>query len=206
MTTSSLLGVPVAITGGAHGIGKAIADQFTRAGARVAIGDLDVAAAEDVARSLGGDAIGMVLDVTDRDAFAGFLDAAGEHHGPLGVLVNNAGIDWIGPFHEEPDEVTRREVEVNMIGTIIGSRLALQRMLPRRAGTYRQRRVRRRARPAPGQRFLRRDETRHRRAHRVAAARIQAHRSPLLAHPTGPGRNSDARRPGPTAAPSRRHS
>jgi short-subunit dehydrogenase len=50
------------------------------------------------------------------------------------VLVNNAGIDWIGPFHEEPDEVTRREVDVNLMGTLIGTRLALQRMLPRDRG------------------------------------------------------------------------
>jgi short-subunit dehydrogenase len=49
-------------------------------------------------------------------------------------MVNNAGIDWIGPFHEEPDEVTRREIDVNLFGTTTGSKLALQRMLPRRSG------------------------------------------------------------------------
>ena len=53
---------------------------------------------------------------------------------PLDVMVNNAGIDWIGPFHEEPDEVSRREIEVNLFGAITGSRLAVQRMLPRGRG------------------------------------------------------------------------
>jgi short-subunit dehydrogenase len=72
--------------------------------------------------------------VSDREAFAAFLDSAEEAHGPLAIMVNNAGIDWIGPFHEEPDEVSRREVEVNLMGAILGSRMALQRMLPRRAG------------------------------------------------------------------------
>jgi NAD(P)-dependent dehydrogenase (short-subunit alcohol dehydrogenase family) len=134
MTTTRLAGLPVAITGGGHGIGKAIVGEFARAGARVAVGDLDAGAAEAVAGSLGGDALGLALDVAERDSFAAFLAAAEEHHGELGVLVNNAGVDWIGPFHEEPDEVTRREVDVNLVGTIIGTRLALQRMLPRGRG------------------------------------------------------------------------
>jgi NAD(P)-dependent dehydrogenase (short-subunit alcohol dehydrogenase family) len=130
----SLAGVSAAVTGGGHGIGKAIALRLAGAGARVAIGDVDLAAAEDVAGEIGDAAFAMPLDISDRDAFARFLDAAEERHGPLEVMVNNAGIDWIGPFHEEPDEVTRREIDVNLFGTTIGSKLALQRMLPRRSG------------------------------------------------------------------------
>ena len=124
----------VAVTGAGHGIGKAIAERFASAGARVAVGDIDAAAAETVAASLGDGALGVALDVTGRDAFDAFLTAAEERHGELDVLVNNAGVDWIGPFHEEPDEVTRREVDVNLMGTITGTRLALRRMLPRRRG------------------------------------------------------------------------
>ena len=93
----ALAGLSVAVTGGGNGIGRAIAESFARAGAKVAIGDVDGDAAEAVAASLGPDAFGVQLDVTDRDAFARFLDSAEELNGPLDVMVNNAGIDWIGP-------------------------------------------------------------------------------------------------------------
>ena len=124
----------MAVTGGANGIGRAIAERFARAGALVAIGDIDADAAARAAAPFGDRACGLALDVTDSAAFASFLDAAEQRHGALGVLVNNAGVDWIGPFHEEPDEVSRREVEINLLGTVYGTRLALQRMLPRGRG------------------------------------------------------------------------
>jgi short-subunit dehydrogenase len=129
-----LAGASAAVTGGGHGIGRAIAVRLAGAGARVAVGDRDLPAAEEVAREIGDGAFAVELDIADRDSFAAFLDAAEERHGPLDIMVNNAGIDWIGPFHEEPDAVTRREIEVNLFGTTIGSKLALARMLPRRKG------------------------------------------------------------------------
>jgi NAD(P)-dependent dehydrogenase (short-subunit alcohol dehydrogenase family) len=130
----SVVGACAAVTGGANGIGRAIALHLARAGARVAIGDVDLAAAEVVAREAGSEAFAVALDVTDRDQFAAFLDAAEQRHGPLRLMVNNAGVDWVGPFHEEPDEVTRREIAVNLYGTTLGSKLALERMLPRASG------------------------------------------------------------------------
>jgi NAD(P)-dependent dehydrogenase (short-subunit alcohol dehydrogenase family) len=131
---NSLHGKACAVTGGANGIGRAIASALAAAGARVAIGDIDEAAARREAESIGGGAIGLALDVSDEVSFTSFLDAAAKEHGPLDLLVNNAGVDWMGAFHEMPPDVTRREVAVNLIGPMNGSRLALQRMLPRRTG------------------------------------------------------------------------
>ncbi|MGV9818916.1 SDR family NAD(P)-dependent oxidoreductase [Nocardia xishanensis] len=129
-----LNGASVAVTGGAGGIGRAIAAHFVSAGARVTIGDLDREAAQRVADELGSSAVGVALDVSDEASFAAFLDSAEAASGPLDVLINNAGVDWMGQFAAEPHAVSRRQVSVNLMGPIIGSRLALQRMLPRRRG------------------------------------------------------------------------
>jgi short-subunit dehydrogenase len=131
---TSVTGASAAVTGAGAGIGRAIALRLAGAGARVAVGDLDLSAAEAVAAEIGENAFAMELDIADPEGFRAFLDAAEERHGPLAVMINNAGIDWIGPFHEEPDEVTRREIDVNLYGTTVGSKLAVSRMLPRRRG------------------------------------------------------------------------
>ncbi len=129
-----LAGTPAAITGAGAGIGRAIAHRLAAAGAHVAVGDIDGAAAARVAAEIGPTASAMALDVAEPQQFAAFLDGAEQRHGPLGVMVNNAGVDWVGPFDQEPDEVTRREIAVNLYGTALGSKLALERMLPRRHG------------------------------------------------------------------------
>lgn len=100
----------------------------------MAIGDLDEAGAQTLAAGLAGPALGAALDVSDPESFRAFLDRAEEAHGPLTVMVNNAGVDWVGPFHDEPDDVSQRELAINLLGPILGSRLALQRMLPRGHG------------------------------------------------------------------------
>ncbi len=130
----SLSGKVVAITGAARGIGKATATALVRKGCKVAIGDLDVAVAEETAKELGGGTIALPLDVTDRASFGSFLDEAEKQLGPLDVLVNNAGIMPVGPFVEESESSTRLQVEINLLGVIAGTQLALQRMRPRNTG------------------------------------------------------------------------
>jgi NAD(P)-dependent dehydrogenase (short-subunit alcohol dehydrogenase family) len=130
----TLAGKVVAITGGARGIGRATAAALVRKGAKVAIGDLDVALAEQTAGELGPNVVALPLDVTDRASFAAFLDETERRLGPLDVLVNNAGIMLLGPFSEESDGATERQVAINLSGVITGSKLALARFRPRRTG------------------------------------------------------------------------
>jgi NADP-dependent 3-hydroxy acid dehydrogenase YdfG len=129
-----LAGQTAAVTGAARGIGRATAEAFLRRGMRVAIGDLDLAAAQKTAQELGPSAVALALDVTDRESFAAFLDGAEEQLGPLDVLVNNAGIMQIGRFIDEDDLTARRMVDINIHGVIFGMKLALDRMITRDRG------------------------------------------------------------------------
>ena len=130
----SLTGTVVAITGGARGIGRATAHALIAQGARVAIGDIDQALAGQTAEELGHGTIGLPLDVTDRASFDGFLTEVESQVGPLEVLINNAGIMPVGPFLAETDATAARMIDINLTGVIFGSKLALERFLPRNRG------------------------------------------------------------------------
>ena len=130
----SLQGKVVAITGGARGIGRATAEALVGKGAKVAIGDLDRALAEQTAEEIGAGTLALELDVTDRDSFEGFLDQVEERLGSLDVLINNAGIMPIGPFVEESDRTTQMMVDINVHGVLYGMKLALPRMQRRNSG------------------------------------------------------------------------
>jgi NADP-dependent 3-hydroxy acid dehydrogenase YdfG len=130
----SLAGQVVAITGGARGIGRATAAALIAQGARVAIGDIDASLAARTAGELGSGTLGLPLDVTDRTSFAEFLDEVENRLGPLDILINNAGIMPIGPFLDETDAIASRLIDINLHGVIYGSKLALERFLPRGRG------------------------------------------------------------------------
>jgi NAD(P)-dependent dehydrogenase (short-subunit alcohol dehydrogenase family) len=129
-----LSGKVVAITGGARGIGKATATALVRKGCRVAIGDLDLELAEQTASGLGGGSIALPLDVTDRASFAKFLDETERQLGPVDAVVNNAGIMPVTPFVEEGEDSVRRQIDINLIGVITGTQLAIERLRPRGSG------------------------------------------------------------------------
>src|SRR5215218_4657335 len=86
-TPRSLSGKVAVVTGGARGIGQALARALAREGVVVAIGDLDTSAAEAAAAELANGSIGLGLDVTDRPRFSAFLDEVERRLGPIDILV-----------------------------------------------------------------------------------------------------------------------
>lgn len=131
MKSASVSGKVVAITGGARGIGLAIATVLHGLGAKVAIGDIDEPALKEAGRPF---KLGHALDVTDRQSFTEFLDAVEHQLGPVDVLVNNAGLIAVGSAVDESDAITKRLLDVNVYGVILGTKLGTQRMLPRGRG------------------------------------------------------------------------
>jgi NAD(P)-dependent dehydrogenase (short-subunit alcohol dehydrogenase family) len=130
-------GKTIAITGAARGIGYATAKALLARGARVVIGDRDVALQESAVADLTklGPVSGYPLDVTDRESFATFLDKARtDGGGHIDVLINNAGVMPIGPFLDQSEQAIRSSIEVNLYGVIAGCQLALPDMIARRRG------------------------------------------------------------------------
>lgn len=113
-----LAGKVLAVTGGARGIGEATAKALAKAGARVAVGDLDADLAAASAQAYGG--LALPLDVTSRDSFAGFLDKVEAEFGRLDGLVNNAGIMVIGRHLDVPLEAQLKQIDINLRGVILG--------------------------------------------------------------------------------------
>jgi NAD(P)-dependent dehydrogenase (short-subunit alcohol dehydrogenase family) len=128
----SLEGRTAVVTGGAQGIGRAIATRFAEAGANVLIGDLNKtgaeAAAETIAREFGHQAIGVELDVTSGVSVAAAADRAVRELGGLDIWVNNAGIYPSTPLLELTDQDWDMVLDVNLRGTFIGAREAGRRM------------------------------------------------------------------------------
>ena len=130
----TLIGGVAAITGAARGIGRATAQALVAEGMKVAIGDVDVAEAEQTAAALGGDTIALPLDVTRRESIREFLDTVEQRLGPLDVLVNNAGIMPVTPLPDESGESIARQLDLNLRAVIHGTQEAMRRMVPRRTG------------------------------------------------------------------------
>jgi NADP-dependent 3-hydroxy acid dehydrogenase YdfG len=129
-----LTGQVAAITGGARGIGRAMAEAFIREGMRVAIGDLDVKLAEQTAQELGSGTVAFELDVTNRESVDAFVAGVEEKLGPIDVYVNNAGIMQLGRFLDEDDKTAHRMVDINIHGVIYGSKAVLPGMVERNRG------------------------------------------------------------------------
>lgn len=129
-------GKVVAITGGARGIGLAMAQAFHAKGAKVALADLD--GAEEAAKAFGG--IGMKVDVTKEAEIGAFLDKAEAELGPIAVYVSNAGIlrsdqpSWDAAGAD--DKAWHDSFEVNVMGAVRGARQVWPRMKAQGGGIF----------------------------------------------------------------------
>ncbi|MFC9877552.1 SDR family oxidoreductase [Nocardia salmonicida] len=129
----SVVGKVVVVTGGARGIGRAVASALVDAGSVVAIGDIDATTVARTGTEIAA-TVALHLDVTDPASFATFLAEVEKTCGPVDVLINNAGIMPVGRFTEESDEITRRILDINVYGVALGTKLVLPSMLARGRG------------------------------------------------------------------------
>ncbi len=133
MNQMDLQGRVAAITGGARGIGLAIAERMAASGGRVALWDIDLAEAERQAARLGGVAAGV--DVTDLGSFEAALAAAEAALGPIDILVANAGITGPNaPVESYPVDAWRQVIEIDLTGVFLCCRAVLPGMRARDYG------------------------------------------------------------------------
>ena len=128
----SLEGRSAIVTGGGSGIGQAIAERFSRAGARVALLDVtDASSTVEAIHANGGEAIALVCDVTRQRAVDDAFAQVVQRWGALDVLVNSAGISHIGTAADTSEEDFDRVYEVNVKGVYNCLRAGVRTMIGR---------------------------------------------------------------------------
>ncbi|MDQ3328843.1 MAG: L-iditol 2-dehydrogenase [Chloroflexota bacterium] len=132
-----LEGKVAVVTGGAQGMGRAIALRFAQEGASVLIADLGLEAAQRTASEIaasGGQAVGMMADVRDQEQVRAVIDAAVAQYSGLDILVNNAGVGRILPFLETTEQDWNFMFDVNCKGLLWCSQAAARVMIEQGRG------------------------------------------------------------------------
>lgn len=122
------------VTGGASGIGRALAREMAARGTRVCIADIDGEAAERTAEACGANATSVRLDVRDADAVRQAVEAFAGHHGRLDYVFNNAGFGIAGECDDIRLEAWRNIIDVNLYGVLHGVLAAYPIMLKQGSG------------------------------------------------------------------------
>ncbi len=126
------------ITGGGNGIGRSTTNLFVREGAKVAIADLDLDAANRVAdelNSIGCTAIAVQLNVTDDESCNAAVDAVASTFGRLDILVNSAGVGSFTAIDRDYEERWQSVIDVNLKGTVLMARHAADQMKEQGSGS-----------------------------------------------------------------------
>ena len=126
---TNLSGKAAIVTGGAMGIGYAIAARLAEAGAKVLVADKDATAAEAAAAKIGGDAIAIAADVSDEAAVKEMLAKAIETFGGVDIFVNNAGIYPTKMVLDSSKEDFEKVIHVNLMGAFLCAREAAKQMI-----------------------------------------------------------------------------
>jgi len=133
-----LKGAVVLVTGASSGIGEATAVAFARRGARLELGARRLEKLNAVAarcRKAGSPVVNVrLLDVGQKASARVFIGAALREHEQIDVLVNNAGVGWVGRVHEMPEEEVDELIATNLKGVVNATQAALPSMLERRQG------------------------------------------------------------------------
>ena len=135
MPQTDLNGQVAIVTGGAQGIGLAVATKLADAGASLALWDIDAGLAAEAAAKLAGNAIGLGADVTSEASITAALQETGSRLGPVSVLVNSAGI--AGPNATVAGYSTedwRRVIDINLTGTFLVNKALVPGMVERGYG------------------------------------------------------------------------
>ena len=128
-------GKVVVITGGAGGIGAALAWKFGREGARVALIDMDEAEVKNREKELaqaGVSAFSQKADISFQEEARAAITGVVRHFGGIDILINNAGISHRGPFLEAEISTIRKIMEVNFFGALTCTKAALESIISRR--------------------------------------------------------------------------
>lgn len=128
MANQRLAGKVAFITGGASGVGKATALRLAGEGANVVVSDVNEEGGRAVAAEIGAQSCFVQHDVTDEAQWSVAIAAAQARFGALDVLVNNAGIGYVGAFLDTPLEVWKRVLNINVMGAVHGCMHFLPRM------------------------------------------------------------------------------
>jgi len=131
LMTLDLKGQCVVVTGGGHGIGRALAERFTAEGAKVVVADINGPRAEKVAQRIGG--LAVPGDVASREAIGALVERAVDAFGPVKVFCSNAGITGgfgLDSTPEEIDEITR----VNLLAHVWAAQAVVPAMVERGGG------------------------------------------------------------------------
>ncbi len=118
----NLNGKRVLITGAGHGLGRALAERFAAAGAEIVVTDVNpagVAETTAILRARGQTAVGYTMDVTDPQDVRDVRARLHDDHGPIDMLINNAGYVHGGKFLDLPLEQHRKTYEINTFGPVV---------------------------------------------------------------------------------------